>query len=236
MSGQKETKHTSCTSTSIPYYTYKQGYLRIQLKYTTRIASHPIFFGRIRLFGRMRLFGNDGARRIGSERATRVRGSRLRVARIHPRRPWGRVHLERYDDDDDGRVSFVCVRAAAAWKEETETIALDDLVRRCHGGGRASVEADEWCGGGRRGFRRNARSVGRCARAGGFEEDGKCARVGFRASDRTRLARVGGFGEMEARGRVDGETTRMRNARVDERFRCERRETDDGWIDVLTSS
>jgi hypothetical protein len=47
------------------------------------------------------------------------------------------------------------------------------------------------------------RAFGRCAR-GGFEEDGECA-VGFRASDRTRLARVGGFGEMEARARADEE-------------------------------
>lgn len=69
---------------------------------------------------------------------------------------------------------------------------------------RASVEADEWCGGGRRrrGFRRDARSVG--ARGWGFEEDGECA-VGFRASDRTRLARVGGFGEMEGSARADEE-------------------------------
>lgn len=66
---------------------------------------------------------------------------------------------------------------------------------------------------------------------------------GFRASDGSNAARarVGGFGEMEeeiakARMRVDGETTHadeMRNARVDERFRCERRETDEWWIDVM---
>lgn len=60
------------------------------------------------------------------------------------------------------------------------------------------------------------------------------SRVGSNTARARR--RIWRNGRKRARGRVNGETTRMRNARVDERFRCERRETDDGWIDVLTSS
>lgn len=153
------------------------------------------------------LFGNERKRvRDGS----RDESARLAVSfSAHLRRD---VHGDAFIWK--GTTRFVCVRAV--WKE-TETIAFDDLVTPCGDVTEAGVcrgrrmvwwwTSSSWVS--------TRRAFGRCAR-GRFEEDGECA-VGFRASDRTRLARVGGFGEMEGSARA---RPSQRGNHADEKRAC----------------